>query len=231
MSAHPFRGTLRIPMALALVASIGMCSAAQAEDVFWQPTSMYSVAGTGGVGLGLAKDVGQWTLRAAISEMRVRSAGDVNGLATDATIGLRSRMLSADYRLFSGSFHITGGIELGHPSADLMATPGPAGNLNIYGITYSLSSGDNVTGRVQYPDVMPYLGLGWDWDLRASGIKIGLDMGALIGHPDVSLQGSPGLRAIPGFDADLSAQERRIADAAARVPALPSFQVRLGYRF
>ncbi len=130
-----------------------------------------------------------------------------------------------------GSFHLSGGVltapieAVGHgrPSLNKMFVIG----------THAYNSSDvgDLVGVAEWPDALPYVGLGWSGSTGGDRFNVTFDIGAAFGGPDFSLTAtSPS--AIPTLAADLELEQAEIQrelDKYAKVYPVVSlgFSVRL----
>ena len=98
-----------------------------------------------------------------------------------------SRSAIADFYPTGGSFHISGGVTTapvemagrGRPSINKMFT--------INGHIWSETQTGTVIGVAEWPDILPYAGLGWSGSMSGDRLKVTFDVGAAFGGPDFSL--------------------------------------------
>ncbi len=104
-----------------------------------------------------------------------------------------------------GSFHLTGGVMTNPITVSGTGTPDAQGNFTLNGHTYNTAQVGILSGEAKYPDVGPYVGLGFGTPARKGPLAFFFDLGAMIGQPTVTLAASG---AAPGSQlaTDLQAQ-------------------------
>ena len=116
---------------------------------------------------------------------------------------------------FASGFHISGGAYAGDKSADLVGVPGPATTVDIGNTTYTGAQIGTLRGTVEYKDVAPFLGLGYDgfmnrgklWSFNArAGVMF-------VGKPEVTLNAEGGLVSmLPSVRDELDREEQNLQD-------------------
>lgn len=150
---------------------------------------------------------------------------DYGGVDYDLSANLASAGLLADYHPFGNGFHLTGGIYYNGNVFDVVAQPS-GGTLTIGGTTYPAAAAGRVSGDVEFNDVAPYLGLGYDIALT-DNLDFGVDAGLLFhGQPNATLSSTGAVAA-----ADLRQEEDDLEDALDDLVAYPVIWFRLIYRF
>jgi hypothetical protein len=199
---------------------------------------VYGTAGTTGVGLGLGTQLAEkWSLRLEMTRSNSTMNDTQEDLSIEAKIKLQSGGIYADYFPFASSFRLTGGLMFKSPSGWVTATPVVGTTATIGDVSYTFGAGDNISGSVQYPSTMPYLGIGWGLAHGTNkGLRFGLDLGAGIGSLKSKLAASEGIRtaaANAGKDiaADLAVEEKKLNDELNQVSFLPVIKVSVGYSF
>jgi len=158
---------------------------------------------------------------------------DYDGTKDDIDYNLDLNLLSVsallDWHPFQGSFRISGGALYNGNDIDLDAKT--AATYQIGGITYDASDIGNLTGNVDFNDVAPYLGIGWDTTFGKSR-KFGflLELGAIYqGTPKVDL--STSVAASQALQNDLQAEEDSLQEDLDNFEYYPVLAVGLNYRY
>lgn len=150
---------------------------------------------------------------------------DYGGLDYDLSANLASAGVLADYHPFGNGFHLTGGVYYNGNVFDVVAQP-TGGTLTIGSTTYPAAAAGRVSGDVEFNDIAPYLGLGYDIALT-DNLDFGVDAGLLFhGQADATLSSTGAVAA-----ADLRAEEDDLEDALDDWIAYPVIWFRLIYRF
>lgn len=213
-------------------ASVGLVFAfvvaGASTPVFAQSSGIY-----GGIGistLGAGADIGYkfndyFGIRINVNYFEWDFDSDYGGVDYDLGANLASGGLLADYHPFGGGFHLTGGVYYNGNTLDLVAQSS-GGTVTIGNTTYTSAQAGRVSGDVEYNEIAPYLGIGYDIEITEN-LDFGLDAGFLFhGEPDASLSSSGVVTA-----ADLRAEERDLEDALDDLLAYPVIWFRLIYRF
>ncbi len=140
----------------------------------------------------------------------------------------------ADLHPFSNGFHLTGGVYGGGKSADLLGVPGPATIVEIGDTTYTGAQIGTLRGTVEYADVAPFVGLGYDgfmnrqkkWSFNArAGVMF-------VGEPDVDLKAQGGLvSSFPSVQDDLQREAQNLKDELDKYKYYPVVSLGLTRRF
>jgi len=137
-----------------------------------------------------------------------------------------------DWFPFGNGFHVTGGVHVrkfqavGHRQSDT-------------------GLGKFVTGKVKYPSVAPYLGVGWGYhNTQKRGFGVVFDLGVtFLGEPGIRLLLDDTFRKatdaigklIPGAkserDALLAGERRKLLNMTSRFKLFPQAYVGVSYRF
>ena len=135
------------------------------------------------------------------------------------------------YPSSGGSFHLSGGVMTapieatghGRPSLNKVFVIGQHG--------YNASDVGSLIGVAEWPDAMPYLGLGWSGSTRGDRFKVMFDIGAAFGGPTFSLTAT-NASVGSALEADLAIEQadiQRELDKYAKV--YPVVSLGFGVRF
>jgi len=130
-----------------------------------------------------------------------------------------------------GSFHLTGGIMTNPITVSGTGQPTASGTFTLNGHTYTTAQVGVLSGDAKYPDVGPYLGLGFGTPARKGPFAFFFDLGAMIGQPTVTLTATgaaPGSTLANDLQAQADTTQHDIRKYAKVYPVI-SFGV--GYRF
>jgi len=197
--------------------------------------SMYVKGGFLGAGVGYAYGVNErFTLRGDFTTMGTYKRNQEIG-HFDYDLKLRNNVgtLSADYFPFDSGFRLTAGVGI----RDTRLT-GVTSTNEFRGV--ALSSGDTLHGKVKWPTVAPYLGLGWGHN-NGQNVKAGwgfvADAGVYFGRPDYSLTASDSamakMNAATGGNGQalIDAELREWKDELNKLKVFPVIHVGVSYRF
>ncbi|MEZ5650426.1 MAG: hypothetical protein R3E87_07730 [Burkholderiaceae bacterium] len=211
------------------VITIGFAVLAHGPAHAWQ---VYVHGGLPTLGLGIAQPINErMVLRADYA-----STGSLDDRVSEEGIDYRATGRLARFALFAdwfpggGSFRFTGGITFNQSKLDMNAVP--TGNtLEIGGQTYPVTANDRFDVTIDYPDVTPYLGIGWGSRRTDPGWHFSADMGVSIGRASLSSRLSGQLAGAPGIDAAVDRELAELRDGVGKVRVLPQFMFGVGYRF
>ena len=101
--------------------------------------------------------------------------------------------------------------------------------LVINGRSYA-AAGKAVYGRIEWPSVMPYIGIGVGHARATPGWGFFADVGVMIGKPKAHLTATPGLLQQVGA-AELEAERRELQDKADDYGVYPVLKIGVSYTF
>jgi hypothetical protein len=152
---------------------------------------------------------------------------EIENVNYDIGVGLSSFSALADWYIFNGSFHLSGGAFLMDNKIDLKGRP--TENVEIGDNTYTPADVGTLTGRVKIDDLAPYVGIGWGNPLTSSrrwGFTCDLGV-AFTSSPDVKLSASnPKV-----IQSDLEQERKKIEDDLDAIKFYPVISLGLYYRF
>jgi len=231
-SATAGRRKARTMAALLLAAAVTLPALAQ--------TSVSVGAGTLGAGVqvGHAFSPG-FDGRLGIAGWTVSGRHAVAGIDYDVRAELRTAQLFADWHPGASPFRLTGGVLYDATRLTGTSVEPASGVYRIGGIDVPARLVGRLRGRVDFPTLAPYAGLGWGRAAGGGRWGISVDLGvAYQGHPRVTLTplipaGSPILQ-IPGalsvLDLAIAREEKDAETRIARYSVYPVLTVGLTYR-
>jgi hypothetical protein len=153
-------------------------------------------------------------------------------ISYDASLKLHAVSALLDlYPHGRGSFHFTGGLMTNPVTVTATGKPSSSGTFKINGNTYTTAQVGTLTATGKYPDVRPYLGLGFGTPARGGPLAFLFDLGAELGKPAVSLTATGGA-SNPQLAADLKAQaDKTQHDVRKYAKVYPVVSLGLAYRF
>ncbi|QXL84562.1 hypothetical protein [Comamonas sp. NLF-1-9] len=195
-------------MGMVAVAALAGAGGAGAQTIYGQ-------LGTTGATVGYAQHFEGFNLRADLNFLSYGRNIHTRHIDYDGKLKFSSVGLFGDYFL-AGQFRLTGGFFLGR---DKIAVDARA---------ESILPGEWVRGDIHTRNLRPYLGVGWGYSPKASGLSFAADLGASYGAVRTSLQASPGM----GWTQGRLDQERAaLDDKASKYKWFPVVRVGLAYRF
>lgn len=198
----------RILSAGALVAVLAGTSLSAQSDF-----SIGVRAGTLGLGIEASKLItGNIGVRAALHSTSHDFQDSEEGI--DYAVDAKFKAITAlvDFYLSRrGTFHFTAGLVTA--PAEITGTGQPDGDsYTINGTEYTAAEVGTVVGKVVFPDILPYVGLGWGTAAKRGG-RLGFvfDLGVAFGTPTLDLTASS---AVPGspLAEDVEAERLEIQD-------------------
>ncbi len=196
-------------------------------------------------GLGLAAKVGTLGVSAEASipvvpsSLNLRITGNyldwshdevVDDIDFDLEVDFSSLGLLADWHPFKNGFRLSGGVLTGDNTIGLDAVLDD--EITIGDTKYSPEALGTLSGDLDFDDVSPYLGLGFGNAASGEGRwSFAFDAGILFQNYDVSLSATGPATRLPGFAADLAAEEQEIEDDLDNYEIYPVLSFGMGYRF
>lgn len=170
-------------------------------------------AGTLGVGVEASKLISTHIgVRAAVHSLSGDFKNTEEGIDYEVDAKFKAVTALVDFYLSPrGAFHLSAGLVTA--PAEITGTGQPDGDsYTINGTEYTAAEVGTVVAEVVFPDILPYVGLGWGTAAKRGG-RIGFvfDLGVAIGTPTLDLTASS---AVPGspLAADVEAERREIQD-------------------
>jgi len=224
---------------LAVCLSIVSCSVAAPAHAL----GFYTKTGFLGSGIGVFYGLtDNLSLRTDFTSMKKFERNFSSG-AIDYRASLDSNQFGVygDWFPFGTGFRFSGGLHLRKLQAQAQGRPQNNGVIVINNTRVGFDPDDTLTGRVKFPSMAPYLGIGWGYnDAQTSGFGIVLDLGVSFGKPSASLVASKGLQ--DKLDAaakanattaveELEAQRQRLDKTARKFKVFPQAHIGISYRF
>jgi len=159
--------------------------------------------------------------------------GTFDDVDYDVDLTLRSVSALIDVHPFKGAFRISGGVVYNGNELESEATP--TSPIEIGDVTYLTPATQvgTLKGEVDFDDIAPYLGLGWDTSFGKEGaFGFIADLGVMYqGSPEVELTANGTLAGNPAFQAELAKEEKNIQDDLDDFKFYPVISVGFSYRF
>jgi hypothetical protein len=200
--------------------------------VYAQNISMALKASTLGVGLEAEKTfTDSFGGRIGINYFTYDDTWTKDDIDYNYDLNLLSVSALLDWHPFKGSFRISGGALYNGNDIDLDAKT--VATYQIGGTTYTSANIGNLTGNVDFNDIAPYLGIGWDTTFGKSK-KFGflLELGAIYqGSPEVDLSISGPLSGNQALQNDLQTEEDNLQKELDNFEYYPVLAVGFNYRY
>jgi hypothetical protein len=194
------------------------CMAASAHAA-----EVYTHIGTEGLGLGVGRPIG-----AAFGVRGEINAGSLShDIDYDAKLKWRGIGFYGDWYPVPSPFRLTAGIVFNDSKVAATGTSDTV--LVINGQSYT-AAGEAVYGRIEWPSVMPYIGVGLGHARERRGWGLFADLGVMIGKPKARLTATPGLLQQVSA-AELEAERRELQDKADDYGVYPVLKIGVSYTF
>ena len=158
-------------------------------------------------------------------------SGTEDDIAYDFDLNLMSLSALLDWHPFKGSFRISAGVIYNGNELDAKAKI--AGTYDIGDSTYTGAELGTLKGKIDFDDIAPYLGLGWDTSFgknKAFGFLF--ELGAIYqGSPKVDLSADGPIASDPTFQNELAKEENNLKSDLDDFKVYPVIAIGLSYRF
>lgn len=220
-------------VAVALVVALGTPLAASADD---GRVGLGVEAGTLGIGPALnvhvMDGVDLHVINGNYTIYRKTSSNSVN---FDDTIHLGGTLGYVDFAPLNGPIRIGVGALGNNGRLSATARPNSNGTYTFNGQTYPVALVGNVTGTVTFPEIAPYVGLGFAPYHYSShtGLSVFGNAGVAFSAPVTTLVASNSaiLAADPNFQKNLNTEKKTIERAVGFLRTYPVVGVGVQYRF
>lgn len=169
--------------------------------------------------------------RVGINYFTADYSATIDNIDYDIDLNLMSVSAILDWHPFKGSFRISGGVMYNDNHIDINSEP--AATFEIGDTTYSAQDAGTLEGKVDFNDIMPYIGIGWDTSFGKNN-RFGLlvDLGVVYqGSPDVDLSADGPLASNQAFQNDLQTEEDKLKEDLEPYEYYPVIGIGLSYRF
>lgn len=179
----------------AILLAITLSSAASADLGF----AVGVKGGSLGGGVELSKSLwGKFALRLAMNEFTylLNDSLPDQDMTYDADINLSSWSAIVDYHPWKGVFRLSGGVI--NNSNNFVAKITSSKSYQVGGRTYSPEDQGELTATIDWPNMAPYIGLGWGNSTeKGKFFGVNFDLGAMIQNsPKVTLKGTKMMEAM-----------------------------------
>ena len=148
-------------------------------------------------------------------------------------VDLKLMSLSAllDWHPFEGSFRISGGVL--YNGNEIEVDSKATASYQIGDTTYNAGEVGTLKGKIDFNDIAPYLGLGWDTSFgKDKGFGFLFELGAIYqGSPDVDLSADGLLANDQTFQNNLAKEEENMQSDVDDYKFYPVVSLGLNYRF
>lgn len=214
-----------------LVAGLAVANCASARD-FGTSIDL----GTTGLGLHVSTPVApKLNARFGVNFANYSYDGHTSDVDYDFKLKLATFDALLDYHPFDGAFRVSGGAVYNGNKIDAYGKPNGAGTYTINGNVYSSAAAGDLTGKIDFRNVAPYLGMGFGNSVKATGWGFGMDLGVMFqGAPKTELS-SNGCTMPAAMCAqlasDVAAEKAKLDDEVSDFKLYPVIRVGVSYRF
>ncbi|GBD97670.1 MAG TPA: hypothetical protein ENG83_05220 [Nitrospirae bacterium] len=136
-----------------------------------------------------------------------------------------------DWHPFKGSFRISGGVL--YNGNEIEADAKPSVSYTIGDETYDADDVGTLKGKIDFNEIAPYLGLGWDTSFgKDNGFGFLFELGAIYqGSPDVDLSADGLLANDQTFQNNLAKEEKNLQSDIDDYKFYPVISLGFSYRF
>ncbi len=182
--------------------------------------------GTLGLGLGLDAQLSPHTgMRLGFNRIKTSSDWEEDDLDYEAGIDFDTLHGLLDWHPFGGRFRLTGGVMATDHRIKASAEVEDGDEIGDGEATQD----GGLAAEVEFDELAPYIGTGWDWRFDRSNLELTLDLGVLArGNPDVELRETSDTGA---SQQNLNEAEDDIEDEWSDFNVYPVVQFGLLYRF
>jgi len=169
--------------------------------------------------------------RVGVNALDLDFDAEAEDVEYDVGLELRSFTALLDWHIFDDPFRISAGILVNENELSLKASPTTTEELG--GTPYTPDEIGTLSGRVDFDDLAPYVGIGWGNALdRNQRWGFYFDLGvAYTRSPHIALKANGSLASDPAFQADLARERDDIEDKLKRFRFYPVISIGLFYRF
>ena len=169
--------------------------------------------------------------RIGINYFTYNYVATINNIDYNFDLNLMTVSALVDWRPFKGRFRISGGVMYNDNHLDADAKS--ATTYNIGNAIYTNFEVGNLTGKIDFNDITPYLGLGWDPSFgKDKRFSLLIDMGVVYqGTPEVNLSADGSNANDPTFQNNLQQEEDDLQSKLDGYEYYPVVGIGCSYRF
>jgi hypothetical protein len=200
--------------------------------VYSQDISIGLKASTLGLGLEAEKPfTDSLSGRIGVNYFTYGYSGIKDDIEYDFDLNLMSLAVLLDWHPFKGSFRISGGAI--YNGNNLEANAKTSATYDIGDTTYTSSQLGTLNGKIDFNNIAPYLGLGWDTSFgKNKSFGFLFELGAIYqGSPKVDLSADGPIANDATFQNELAKEEDNLQNSLDPYKFYPVLAVGLSYRF
>lgn len=190
-------------------------------------------AGTLGAGIeGTAGLLPGLNLRAGANAFSIDFDADTSDIDYELEVDLLSFPVLLDWHPFKDSgFRISAGVLINQNEADAEASA--QNSYTIGGTTYTPAELGTLTGKIDYNELAPYVGIGWGNAVgKDNRWSFSFDFGVVFqGEPNIDLKANGTMASDPTFQANLAEEKRKLEDELDDYKYYPVVSLGITYKF
>jgi hypothetical protein len=173
-----------------------------------------------------------WSIRAAAHWGSYTVDGDTDNIEYEYDLSLASGLVTLEWNVFAGGFHIDAGLLFNSNSLDAVGQA-TDGTFTINGEEYNSNDVGTLNGEVDFDSVAPYLGIGWGNPVATNTTwTFFFNLGVVFqGSPDVTLSTNGLLSNNAIFLDNLKEEEKKLQDELDQFEYYPVVALGLTYKF
>ncbi|MCI5188611.1 MAG: hypothetical protein D3905_02195 [Candidatus Electrothrix sp. AS4_5] len=172
-----------------------------------------------------------WNIRAAAHWGSYTLDGDTDNIEYEYDLSLASGLVTVEWNVFAGGFHIDAGLLFNSNSLDAVGQA-TDGTFTINGVNYTPNQVGTLNGEVDFNSIAPYFGIGWGNPVGNTTWTFFFNLGVVYqGSPDVSLSVDGPFRNDPILLANLKQEEKQLQDEIDQFEYYPVGALGLTYKF
>jgi len=200
----------------------------------WADVGVLLKAGTLGAGLDVSKSISErLAVRLQANALNYNHDTTKSDVDYKAELELRSAGVLLDWHPFSGVFRVSGGAYWNGNKATVTGQP-TGGTYEINGQTYNSTDIGSLNGKIDFPSVAPYLGVGFGSAKAGRGMTFSFDLGVLYQRePNVGLTVvcGPTVPNCSQLQSDVAAEQASLQNDLKDFKFYPALSFGIGYRF
>ena len=201
----------------------------------WADVGVLLKAGTLGAGVDVSKSISErLAVRLQANALNYNHDTTKSDVDYKAELELRSAGVLLDWHPFSGVFRVSGGAYWNGNKATVTGQP-TGGTYEINGQTYNSTDIGSLNGKIDFPSVAPYLGVGFGSAPKAGrGMTFSFDLGVLYQRePNVGLTVvcGPTVPNCSQLQSDVAAEQASLQNDLKDFKFYPALSFGIGYRF
>jgi hypothetical protein len=153
-----------------------------------------------------------------------------SGIRYDFDLVWDSLSVAFDFHPTRGPLRVSGGVLRNDNRLEAVART--SDGYTIGGTTYAPDEIGTLSGRVEFDDTAPFVGVGWDWSRQRQRFGVSFDIGVVKqGAPRVALSADGAIAGDPAFSSDIAAEQAELEQSLDDFDVLPYASFGIVFRF